>query len=63
MSKQIYFKCDRCGKIFPFEHSNLNTILLGRQNPEERDIIDNEQEFVVCISCMMDIERFIESDH
>lgn len=63
MNKQIYFKCDRCGTIFPFERSKLNTILLGRQSPEERDIIDNEQEFVVCASCMTDIERFIDSDH
>lgn len=62
MSKQIYFKCDRCGKIFPFEPFKLNTILLGRQNPEERDIIDNEQEFVVCASCMTDIKHFINSN-
>ena len=63
MSKQIYFKCDRCGEIFLFYRSNLNTILLGRQSPEEKDIIENEQEFVVCASCMTDIERFIDSDH
>ena len=62
MSKQIYFKCDICGEIFPVNSSTQNTILFGRQNPEERDIIDNEQEFVVCPSCMTDIKRFIDSN-